>query len=410
MEVVTYGCALNRADGEILAGLLREAGLGEAHVIVVNTCTVKSPTETKILRKLRELEAAGEKVVVAGCIPAARPGIAEEFPTFSFIGTNVEAAAEAVRRAAAGGRHVDISGAGDKSSLPQDRGNPAVGIVPIAEGCLGACAYCQTKNARGSLRSGKPKDIVRRAEGFAAAGAREIWLTAQDTGAYGLDIGTDLPELLAAVSSAEGDFKVRVGMMNPDHAARMLDRLVEAYAHERVYKFLHLPVQSGDDRVLADMGRRYTAEEFKDVARAFRPLKATLSTDVILGYPTEGVDAFKNTVRLVEEVKPDVLNSTRYWPRPGTPAARLKQLPGKETKRRSRIIGEVFARCGLERNTAWVGWEGPCLVSEENPDGTYTARNAWYKPIVVKGKGLLGKTVSVEVRKATSYDLRGAVI
>jgi MiaB-like tRNA modifying enzyme len=409
MQVHTFGCAVNQAESEIIRGLLAESGLDCADVTVVNTCTVKSPTETKILRLLRGLQKDGKKVVVTGCIPPARPGIADEFPTFSFIGVNVKDVIEAVKVASDGGRLVKIEKSTEKACLPRARTNPTVGILPIAEGCLGGCSYCQTKLARGSLLSYPAKKLQAEAKGMVAEGVREIWVTAQDTGAYGLDIGTSLPELLTALTDVEGDFRIRIGMMNPDHALAMLDDMVEAFADRKVYKFLHLPVQSGDDGVLRDMNRRYTTEQFKQVVDAFKRHNTTLSTDVILGYPTEDARAFQNTVALIEEVKPDVLNSTRYWPRPGTKAAALKQLPGKEVKRRSRVINDVFKNLGARKNRGWLGWQGSALLSERNQDGTFTGRNDWYKPIIVVG-GVLGETVKVRVDKATFYDLRGMIV
>ncbi|MFH1055716.1 MAG: tRNA (N(6)-L-threonylcarbamoyladenosine(37)-C(2))-methylthiotransferase [Candidatus Altiarchaeota archaeon] len=409
MEILTFGCAVNQADSEAIKGLLKAGGLDKADVVVVNTCTVKSPTENKILKRLRQLRHEGKAVVVAGCIPPARPGIVDEFPNFSFVGVNTEDIVEAVRCAVRGERYVNIASGKDKTTLPCIRENPVVGIVPICEGCLGGCSYCQTKFARGELKSYPIRGIVNKVKGYVEEGAREIWITAQDTGAYGQDIGSSLPELFDKVVSVDGDFKVRVGMMNPDHARGMLDELVRAYENYKIYKFLHLPVQSGDDRVLRDMGRRYTVEEFKTVVDAFRKLNVTLSTDVIVGYPTEDEKAFRNTVELVEEVKPDVLNVSRYWPRPGTKAAKLKQHPGMETKRRSGIMSQVFKSVGLGRNSKWIGWCGNALVSEANVDGTFTARNDWYKPIVIKD-GELGENVKVEVKKATYYDLRGKVV
>ena len=404
MDVRTFGCAVNQADGEIMMGLLREHGLEGSDVVVVNTCTVKTPTENKILRELRRLRDEGRSVVVAGCMPPARPCIVGEFPEFSFIGVNTQDIVEAVSAAAKGGRYVNVVDSEEKACMPRARLNPVVGILPVAEGCLGSCSYCQTKLARGNLRSYGLERLVCEASSMAADGVREIWVTAQDTGAYGMDIGSSLPELLNRITDVGGDFKVRVGMMNPNHALDMTDELTEAFRSDKLYRFLHIPVQSGDDDVLGDMGRGYHVEEFRKVVKAFRDF--TLSTDVIVGYPTEDEEAFRNTVKLVEEVKPDILNISRYWPRPGTRAACLRGHPGRETKRRSRIMNDTFRKVGLERNMRWVGWKGTALVSEVNGDGTVTARNQWYKPIVVPNAEL-GDEIEVEVTDCTYYDLRG---
>ena len=412
VEVRTYGCALNQADSEGIAGLLSQHGYSvgqKGDVVVVNTCTVKAPTENKILKELRGLRDAGRRVVVAGCLPAARPGIVEDFPEFCFIGVNAADVVYAVKAASEGERYVKIAEGRGKSTLPKVRQNPVIAIVPTSEGCVGNCNYCQVKFARGKLKSYSIEDIVSQVESSVKEGAKEVWLTAQDTGAYGLDIGSSLPELLNAVTSIPLDFRVRVGMMNPNHAKKMLGMLLEAYASEKIYKFLHLPVQSGDQDVLEDMNRHYTVGEFKEVVDAFRSrFHATISTDVIVGYPTESEQAFQKTLKLVEEVGPDVLNISRYWARPGTRAAEQKQLAGSETNRRSRIMAGLFKEVGLQANRKWVGWGGESLVSEKNPDGTYTARNMWYKPIVVESKKeLTGKTINARVKECTYFDLRG---
>jgi len=409
VEILTYGCAVNKSDSEIMRGLAAEAGLEGADLVVVNTCTVKTPTENKIVKVLRKLRDEGRAVVVAGCMPAARPALADEFPGFSFIGTDPSAFVPAARAALEGKRAVDIGVEGEKSAMPCIRESPYIGIIQISSGCLGSCSYCQTRLARGSLRSYPAYSIVERAKEVIGDGAGEIWLTSQDTGAYGKDIGTSLPELLGEVAEQEGDFRVRVGMMNPNHALSMLPELIDAFDQEKVYKFAHIPVQSGDDGVLEDMGRRYTVAEFEKVAKAFQGIGATVSTDLIVGYPTEDEAAFQGSVELLTRVAPDVVNITRFWQRPGTPAAGLAALPGSETKRRSGIMVDTFKRVGKEKNSGWVGWEGRAYASKAASNGTVTARNDMYKPIIVKG-GDEGQWMRVRVTGSTYYDLRGEIL
>jgi MiaB-like tRNA modifying enzyme len=325
---------------------------------------------------------------------------------------NTEDILAAVHAAASGRCFVRISEPREKFSLLRIRANPFVEIIPLAEGCLGSCTYCITRRARGALRSYPPEKIVERTVAAVLEGAREIWLTSQDSGAYGLDFGGSLPELLCGVLGVSGDFRVRVGMANPNHVIGFLDELLSAFADERVYRFLHVPVQSGNDRVLKDMGRAYSVDDFKAIVSAFRKkFDATISTDLIAGYPTEDESAFQDSVSLVKEVKPDILNVSRFWARPKTAAEKLKEFPGRETKRRSRILNQAFKEVGLLRNKKWVGWEGEALVSEKNQDGSYTARNSHYKPIILKSKeNLLGKKVVAKITEATHFDLRGEVI
>lgn len=408
VEVLTYGCAMNQADSEIIHGLLEARGHRiipeDGDVVVVNTCVVKLPTENKILKQLRELDAAGRRVVVAGCMPPTLSDLKEKFPGFSLIGVNVFDIVDAVEAAYNSEVFVKVEGhPSDKVCQPKKRVNPVVEIVPVAEGCLGQCSYCITKLARGNLKSYPISKIVDQVCSAISSVVKEIWLTGQDTGAYGLDVRSSLPELLDRVTALEGDFRVRVGMMNPDHALQQLDKLVSAYENEKIYKFLHLPVQSGCDRILGDMKRGYKVDDFKQVVNTFRKSfkEFTLSTDVIVGYPTESETEFQETVSLVKEVKPDVLNVSRYWLRPGTKASELKQHPGRVTKARSRVMGKVFQEVGLQQNREWIGWRGKALVSEPG-----TARNQAYRPIIVDESIPLGNWVDVGVRDATYYDLR----
>ncbi|VVB54816.1 tRNA-2-methylthio-N(6)-dimethylallyladenosine synthase [uncultured archaeon] len=417
IAIETYGCSANQADSEYMAGLLTREGhalspVRSADVVIVNTCTVKSPTENKIRKRLDYFVKNGRRTVVSGCMPAASPGLSEEYPAFSFIGVNVGDIIHAVDAIEGGGRLVKIQPPGEKVLIPKVRRNDVVEILPVGEGCVGACSFCATKKARGTLVSYPERDIVRASSDAIKCGIKEIWLTGQDTGAYGIDTKTSLPTLIKRISALPGDFRLRVGMMNPDHALRNLDELLLAYENPNVYKFLHLPVQSGDNQILSDMRRRYTAEEFLTVVSAFRKkFDVTLSTDVIVGYPTEDEKAFKKTCELIRKTQPDIVNVSRFWRRPDTQAAKLKEHPGRITKDRSRRIQEFVDEAGMTRNKKWVGWTEESLVSERNKDGTYTARNDHYKPIIITSDSadLLGKRIKIEIKSANSFYLTGTI-
>ena len=418
VRIETYGCSMNKASSEVVAGLLLERGHEISDgpsfdAVVVNTCTVKTPTERKIFRRLEELARDERKVVVAGCLPGTCPGIAGRFPSFSFVGTNVLDVPDALKEVLAGRRLVKIETEGCGPGHRRRRENPVVGVIPISQGCAGDCSYCLVRKARGRLKSYAPEGILGDIKAAVAEGVREIWLTSQDCGCYGMDIGTDLPSLMSRVTSVEGDFMVRVGMMNPNHALNFLSELIEAYKDPKVYKFLHIPLQSGDDRVLKDMNRRYTADDYRRIVREFRRNipNTTVSTDVIAGFPTEDDAAFQRTLDILEETRPDVLNISRFWARPGTGASDMKQLHGRVTNARSRRVAELFAKIAAENNGRWIGWEGEVLVSEKNKIGDYCARNYAYKPVILKEKTrLLGRTVIARVTGATKNDLRGEMI
>jgi threonylcarbamoyladenosine tRNA methylthiotransferase CDKAL1 len=202
-------------------------------------------------------------------------------------------------------------------------------------------------------------------------------------------------------------------MMTPNLVADIADRLVAAFKNEKVFKFVHLPVQSGDDEVLRRMCRFYTVQEFRDLVSLFRSAfpQITLATDVICGFPGETREAFENTLRLISEVKPDIVNVSKFFPRPKTAAAEMRDefVDLAETKRRSTMAAELAKRTALERNRRWIGWTGAVLIDEKGKvPGTWIGRNFAYKPITVKSaENLLGRTLDVRVEKAFSTHLSG---
>jgi len=422
--VESYGCSANKFDLEIMLAKLASGGYSIidkaelADVILVNTCGVKKPTEDKILERLRVLGSLGKPLIVAGCLPKIDlDAIYRSAPSFAAAidPYSVDRILDAVKDAEGGVRHKLYFS--DKPGLkllqPKVRLNRTIEIVQVAEGCAGACSFCCVRFARGRLFSYPKEIIVDRIRSVVAEGVREIWITSQDNGAYGLDIGSNLAELLEECCNVKGDFLIRVGMMNPNHALRILDRLIQAYKNEKVFKFLHLPVQSGDDEVLRRMNRFYSAEDFKRIVSAFRSEipHITLSTDVICGFPGESEEAFNRTVELIEEIKPDVVNISKFFPRPRTPAAEMKQLPPAQVKSRSRRLTEVVRRISYERNRLWLGWEGRILVDEKGKHETWVGRNYAYKPVVVKSdRNLLGEFVNVRVVEAFPTYLKAEIL
>ena len=416
IEIETYGCAMNRADSEVITGLLIENNFRverEGEILIINTCTVKTPTERRIIKRLRSLEGSGIRVIVTGCLPAADPEISKRFKEFSFLGMNIQDIVKAVRHVSNGRRFVKIGEGRCRLEMPRVRENPVVEIIPISHGCLGNCAYCITKKARGKLNSYEMDLILDRAERAIAEGVREIWLTSQDTGAYGIDRRIRLPVLIREISRIDGEFRIRIGMMNPNHGLEILDELIDVYRNEKIYKFLHIPVQSGNDRILRKMNRRYTVEEFKRIVSKFRKNfpGITIATDVIVGFPTEIEEEFRDTLRLINKLRPDIVNISRFWPRPGTEAEKMNVFPSRITKDRSRILTRLFRRIALKENKKWINWEGKALISEVKKDGSFCARNFSYKPIILKSDDdLMGKFVNVRIKEATYFDLRGEVI
>jgi threonylcarbamoyladenosine tRNA methylthiotransferase CDKAL1 len=202
--------------------------------------------------------------------------------------------------------------------------------------------------------------------------------------------------------------------MTPNFARDKLDELVEAFKDDKVFKFLHLPVQSGDDEVLKRMRRCYTVEEFMEIVSAFRNAfpKVTLSTDVICGFPGETREAFEKTLALLSEVKPDVVNVSKFFARPRTVAAEMTDVvEPAEIKRRSAEMSQLAKLVALEGNQRWIGWTGKILVDEKGKvPGSWIGRNFAYKPIAVRSsRDLFGKNIRVKVVKAFATHLLGEI-
>jgi threonylcarbamoyladenosine tRNA methylthiotransferase CDKAL1 len=419
--IESFGCSANLADGEVIAGCLSNAGFcivenpQEAEILLYNTCAVKAPTENRIISILKKAP-KDKRLVVAGCLPLINFERLEEEVDFDGVTGPAPGAGiiEVLRRVGRGERVIVLRD-DSKSNLclPRIPVNKIVSVIPINYGCLGNCSYCCVHFARGELRSNPIHKIIERVKQDLDSGAKEVWLTSQDTACYGKDINTSLVELLRRVCEIGNDFFVRVGMMTPNQVMGMLDELVEAYKDRKVFKFLHLPIQSGDNEVLKLMNRRYTVENFKKVISTFREEipRITLSTDVICGFPGELMGAFERTKGLIKEVQPDIVNVSKFFSRPKTPAENLGPLPPKEVSRRSKEMAELSKQISFEKNKAWINWEGIVLFDERGKGDSWMGRNFAYKPIVVKVcDSLLGKFIRARVINSFSTYLEAEVI
>ncbi len=375
----------------------------EADAVVVNTCDVIDATERKILRSLRNLEAEGKGLVITGCIAAIdAEGLRAGFPDALVVPiADYSLFSELVEQR---------FGRGEGATAPP--GGPT-GIVPIAQGCLGKCSYCITRLARGGLRSYPLRDVIEAVRREVGRGAKEILLTTQDTGCYGAEIGTSLPELIHQVCLVEGDFRVRVGMMNPDSLGDVLAETVDAFREPKVYKFLHLPVQSGSDRLLRSMGRNYGIATFEGQVAMFRAAvpRLTLSTDIITGLPGETEDDHRASVEMLKRVRPNIVNVTRFSARPGTVAAEMKeQVVSRISKDRSREIAKLRFSIAAQINRRLVGERLGVIATEIGKDRSTVCRDDCYVPIVVREILELGRTYEVEIIDSTATHLIGELL
>ena len=416
--VISQGCAANFGDGERIARILtaRENAQitfelpenlpGNApDAIYLNVCTVKGNAGAlKLLRKA--LESFPEVPIhITGCAPKDFREEARKI-TDKIAFTSLE---EIAHQQKADWQPI-------KTAPGTLRESPYVGIVNIEEGCLDACAFCSTHLVKGRLRSYAPEGIVEQVKRLVDDGCTEIQLTGQDCACYGFDIGTDLATLTQSIlAHVPGDYRMRLGMGNPRHMMQYAESLFECFQDERLYKFIHIPVQSGSDSVLRAMNRRHTASDFRRLAEEFNtrfPL-ATLSTDLIVGFPGESEQDFEATRQLLRDTRPTVANITRFVARPGTAAARMEadaalRVPDSVKHERSAVLAAAFQEIAQQNNAAWIGRE--CRVTAEKAghrSGTSIARNEAYRPVALAGDIPAGKTLQVRITGAEPFALLG---
>lgn len=416
---------MNKADSDIIISRLKALGweyvenIDLADVIIVNTCAVREEAERNELKLLSKLgkEYPNKKVVVAGCLTRVRPAtIKDAAPNAILVASH---GVESIDRVINGDLDMYVFDDRPMTYLPtyypELHGHRYV--VPIQVGCLGNCSFCVTKIGRmgfGRVRSYGKDDIIKAVRDAVSRGAREIYLTGQEISAYGHDRGYDLADLLEELlRSVDGRYMVRLGMMEPLELSKIIDRLIDVVKGDwRVYKFFHIPVQSGSDRVLTLMRRKYSVELFKDIVRKTRTAipDATIATDIIVGFPGETDEDFWASVKLIEELGIDKVNLARYSRRPFTEAAYMEQVPEQVKKERSKIATEVFSRVAFERNRLFIGRELWGIVSEIDFKGeNYVVRSYNYKPIAVR-KAYIGAFVKVRITDATPQRLFGELL
>ena len=415
--VEAYGCSASFADSEMISGLIQNGGhtlvedSSESDLNIVVTCSVKDATANKMIHRIKSLKS--KPLVVAGCLPKAEKSTVEKFTeNASMLGPNsLGKTLQIIDSTLKGRKQIALEDSDlSKIGLPKVRLNPAVGIVEIASGCMSECTFCQTKLSKGDLSSYRLGDIVRQVQTEVNEGCKEIWLTSTDNGCYGFDIGTDLPSLVNAVVDIPDDFMIRVGMMNPMYMPRIKENLIESYDNDKVFKFLHVPVQSGSDKILQDMKRGHTSGTFREIVKKAKERfgRFTISTDIIVGFPSETREDFEKTVRLLDETRPDVVNLSKYSARPGTEAAEMRQIDVAEVKQRSKVIFEQINKISTENNQKWIGWRGRVLFDEKTDDGI-KGRNFAYKPVFVRDEVDIGQWYTVEITDATTSTLLGKI-
>ena len=426
-HVTTFGCQMNAHDSERIKGLLEELGLGEApsqeqaDVIVLNTCTIREKPDTRFAAhmgnaaKLKR-DRPGTVVAVGGCYAEAQrerlftlyPDVDVAFGpgTISHLGDWLGAGGEGVARGAFGTGEERAFAA----RLPVHRERRFQAWVQVSMGCNSVCSYCIVPAVRGRETSRRPGEILAEVEQLAMDGVREVTLLGQNVNSYGRDVGSSFSELLRAVDGVPGIERIRFTSPHPKDFRR--DVIAAMAKCAAVCEHAHLPLQSGSSRILKAMRRTYSRERYLRLVVELRAAipDLALTTDIIVGFPGETGDDFRETLEVVEEVGYDGAFTFVYSPRAGTEAAAMAdQVPDELKRQRIEQLVEVVQRVAAERNEGRVGMieevlvEGPSRTEPELLRGR-TRRNT---TVNFRGSAAAGDLVPVTIEAATSTTLAG---
>ena len=376
--VHTYGCQGNVADGERIKGMLAEMGylftdtVESADLVLYNTCAVREHAEDRVFGNVGALKNR----------KAARPGM-----VVALCGCMTE-------------------------GLPVVRDSSFKAFLPVMYGCNNFCSYCIVPYVRGRERSRMVEAVLEEARSLVEAGYRDITLLGQNVNSYGKDLETPVPfaQLLREINAIPGDFRIRFMTSHPKDCTReLLDAMADC---EKVAKHLHLPFQSGNDRVLKEMNRRYTREQYLELIRYARQVmpELSLTSDVIVGFPGETYEAFQDTLSLVEEVGFTSLFTFIFSPREGTPAAKMPDPVSREEKGRwFRELTDLQERVASARNQKLLGKRFRVLVEGPGKKAGLLAGRTEGNLVIEfpGGDSLIGEFVEVVVTEALAWILRG---
>jgi len=417
----TYGCTANKNSTQIMQGLVIQAGLNLttnpeiADLIIINSCIVKDPTEQSIRRKIQDYLKQGKKVILAGCMSRLYAKKLKQSNLYFLDTTQVKNVVNLIKDILKNSykeeKYLSLRNE-VKLSLVKVSEKP-IAITQISEGCLGECAYCIVRLAKGKLFSYPIEEVLSSIKKDIELGSKEIQITSQDCASYGNDSGKYLlPELLKKITEIKGNFKIRLGMINPNNIFPILDDLTEIYKHKKMFKFIHIPIQSGSNKVLKEMKRKYKIEDVLKIIKKFKEEipEILISTDIIVGYPTETEQDFEETLSLIKEIKPEILNRSNFYSRPFTEAEKLKPLALKIISKRAKTLQDLHLEICASIQKEFIGKEFEVLLDEKGFPGTFLGRTSSYKLVAIQSKeDILGKTIKVKIKSSTPHYLIGEI-
>ena len=431
--VDTYGCQQNESDSERIRGYLAEMGFGftsdefAADIVVINTCAVREHAEMRVLGNVGALnhskKAKPEQIIcICGCMvqqPHMADKLKHSYPIVNLVFGPHELwrFPELLERTLTRKKRVFAVDAGDGSIAegePRQRDGWPKAWLSVMYGCNNFCSYCVVPYVRGRERSRRPEEVVAEAEKLVAEGYKDITLLGQNVNSYGRDLGggTDFSDLLRMVNAIPGKFRIRFMTSHPKDATEKLFRTMAAC--EKCARHLHLPVQAGNDRVLREMNRGYTAAQYLEkvaLARRYMP-DLVLTTDIIVGFPGETDAEFEDTLKLVETVGYDAMFTFIYSARVGTRAAALPDPMSRADKQKNfdRLLA-LSNRISAEKHAAYVGTVQEVLVDGPSREpGMLSSRTKNGRLVHLSGGAeLVGQFVNVKITDSNTWALRGEI-
>ncbi len=426
--ILTFGCQQNEADSELLSGICERAGYGEtdnpkdADLILINTCAIREHAELKALSRTGQFKKLKEQnkdllIGVCGCMAEQkerRDALMKSYPYVDFVfGTDrLYMLPEIIRNAkSAKKRSIYISDLPHNEfgviaeGLPIRRNSNHKAKVSIMYGCDNFCTYCVVPYVRGRERSRESCNILSEVKALVDGGYKDIMLLGQNVNSYKGDIS--FPELLKRAGSMDGEYFLRFMTSHPKDASDELFEVIRDVPN--VAKQFHLPVQSGNNRVLSAMNRRYTREKYLEKALKIKSLVPgiTMTTDIICGFPTETEEEFLETVDIIKQVEFDMIFTFLYSPRPGTPAAKMEdQIPHEEKVRRFELLSSVQNDIADKLNEKYIG-KTVRVLCDSSEHGECSGRTSGNKIVNFEGKAMVGTFADVEITSAGAYILKG---
>ncbi len=435
--IETYGCSANKNNSEILKGILTQSGYsitnnGDiADIIILNTCIVKSKTENKIKRRIQDINKIykNKLLIISGCMPETdAKQIKQLNPKAILLGTHhfkqiIKLIKDYNENKLISKKQEQYLNYQDEQKilLPKIPENKLISITQISEGCLGECSYCKTRLAKGALFSYEIDNIIKSIQSDLQNSAKEVWLTSQDCASYGINKYKKqmLPELLNKIFFLKHNFKLRLGMSNPNHLYLILNELLDIYENKKIYKFLHIPIQSASDKVLKNMNRKYKINQVYEIIEKFRKKfpDITIATDIISGYPTETDKDNQQNINFIKKIKPDIFNLSKFSLHKDTEIYKqikknkIKELPNSIINKRTTELMQIHRQTALENKQKFLDKTIKVFVNKKLQENLYESRDDNYNIILIKSKdkSLLGKNIKVNIEQIGVHHMIGEI-